>query len=76
MGDDVEADLTPRRGRLAWLVPAAFALSAATLVLTLPSLFDAPEQWHRGLAAASGGLSVLLGIVMVRVSTRRRDLRR
>lgn len=68
--------MTSRRDRVTWMMLAAFALSAATLVLTLPSLFDAPEEWQRGLAAASGGLTLLLGIALILLRTRRRDLRR
>lgn len=67
--------MTSRRDHLSWITLAAFALSAAILILTLPSLFAAPEQWQRGLAAASGGLALLLGIAMILRRTRLRDVR-
>lgn len=68
--------MTSRRDRLAWITPAAFALSAAILILTLPSLFDGPQDWQRGLAAASGGLTLVLGIATILRPARRRDVRR
>lgn len=67
--------MTSRHDRLGWITLAAFALSAAVLVLTLPSLFDAPEGWQRGLAGASGGLTLFLGLAVILRRTRRRDVR-
>ncbi len=68
--------MTGRRDRPAWIPLVAFALSAAVLIVTLPSLFGVPQGWQKGLVVASGVLTLVLGVAVVRARPRRRDVRR
>ncbi|MBT9256900.1 hypothetical protein KMZ32_12800 [Phycicoccus sp. MAQZ13P-2] len=71
-----EDTMNGRRDRQAWITLAAFALSAAVLIVTLPSLFGAPQGWQKGLVIASGGLTLVLGVALVVTRPRERDIRR